>query len=60
MIHEFTVKILMGAREGTSRQRAEEVLEGLIDHAMFYSIGRESVSDKGFPYIFDYDIEEND
>lgn len=60
MIHEFTVKIQMGAREGTSRQKAEDVLVELIDLAMFYSLGRESVADKGFPYIFDYDIEEND
>lgn len=60
MIHEFDVKVQIATKDDVSRERAEEILIELIDHSMIYSIGRDCVSDNGYPRIFDYDIEEVD
>lgn len=59
-LYKITIEVEMRVRDGTTREQAENALIDLIDHGMLYSIGKNEVKDGGYPYIFDWDIIEQE
>ena len=55
--HEITVKFTIVAKNDVDDVKVIDKLGDWIDGIMAYSIGQDYISDNGYPYIFDYELE---